>query len=271
MHLRAQNCLLCLLILAPFFLFPGHAFAQRAGATPSTGGSGLKVFVEEAGGIPVDELALVILTNMEGMNVQQGRTRGGYAEFRGLEGGSYKVQVIAASYDPAAEQVELDGRGVGIVTVTLKPASHVSQSTAAPGPPILAPKAKKELGKALEAMHASKLAEARNHLDAAYRLAPGNPEVNYIFGVYSIEANELAKAKDHLEKVLNFYPKHGGALRSLGIVFLQENKPPDAQPYLERAAEANLHPGLHTPYSQRRARAKVWLKSRSRKPNAPWS
>jgi tetratricopeptide (TPR) repeat protein len=252
MFFRALKHLLCLLILLCCSLFPASVLAQRPGPTPPTGGRGqtglgqlpsvgsanLKVFVKGADGAPVDQLALVMLTTGEGQNLQQATARGGYAEFTGVIAGSYNVEVVAPGYDRAVERLDLNGPGERVVAVTLKPASDGRQSTAPAGPPILAPKAKKELGKALEAMRAGKLPEARGHLDAAYHLAPGNPEVNYVFGIYSVETNDLAKAHTYLENVLNFYPKQVGALRSLGIVLLRENKPAEAATYLQRAVEA---------------------------------
>jgi tetratricopeptide (TPR) repeat protein len=252
MFFRALKHLLCFLILLCCPLFPASVLAQRPGPTPPTSGRGqtgigqlpsvgsanLKVFVKGADGAPVDQLALVILTTEEGQNLQQATAHGGYAEFTGVVAGSYNVEVVAPGYDRAVERLDLNGPGERVVVVTLKPISDGRQATAPASPPILAPKAKKELGKALEAMRAGKLLEARGHLDAAYHLAPGNPEVNYVFGIYSVETNDLAKAHTYFENVLNFYPKQVGALRSLGIVLLRENKPADAAAYLQRAVEA---------------------------------
>ena len=65
----------------------------------------------------------------------------------------------------------------------------------APGPPVLAPKAQKEPGKALEALRAGRLDEARTRLDAAYRLAPSHPDVNFLFGVYSSQTNDWPQAQ----------------------------------------------------------------------------
>jgi tetratricopeptide (TPR) repeat protein len=252
MFFRALKHLLCFLILLCCSLFPANVLAQRPGPTPPTSGRGqtgigqlpsvgsanLKVFVKGADGAPVDQLALVILTTEEGQNLQQATAHGGYAEFTGVVAGSYNVEVVAPGYDRAVERLDLNGPGERVAAVTLKPTSDGRQATAPAGPPILAPKAKKELGKALEAMRAGKLPEARGHLDTAYHLAPGNPEVNYVFGIYSVETNDLAKAHTYFENVLNFYPKQVGALRSLGIVLLRENKPADAAAYLQRAVEA---------------------------------
>ncbi len=99
--------------------------------------------------------------------------------------------------------------------------SHVFAQPAVPfppseEPPVLAPKLQKELGKALEALRADKPAEARSHLDAVYRSAPGDADANFLFGIYSAEMNDWVHAKSYWEKVLVLAPNHLSALLSLG-------------------------------------------------------
>src|SRR5437879_12766758 len=77
-------------------------------------------------------------------------------------------------------------------------------------PPVLAPKLQKELGKALEALRADKPAEARSHLDAVYRSAPGDADANFLFGIYSAEMNDWVHAKSYWEKVLVLAPNQIG-------------------------------------------------------------
>ena len=123
-------------------------------------------------------------------------------------------------------------------TLSLKPESSGPEATpVAQGPPILAPKAQKELGKALEALRASKFAEARAHLDVVYRLAPTHPDVNYLFGVYSSLVHDYQQAKTYWEKATAVYPQHQLAQISLSNELLRENKPEDAIPHLKKALE----------------------------------
>ena len=63
--------------------------------------------------------------------------------------------------------------------------------------PVLGSKLQKELGKALEALRANKPADARSHLDAVYRSAPGDAEANFLFGVYSSQMNDWRHAKGY--------------------------------------------------------------------------
>ncbi len=102
---------------------------------------------------------------------------------------------------------------------------------------VLAPKLQKELGKALEALQANKPAAARGHLDAVYRLAPGDADANFLFGFYSAEMNDWVQARSYWEKVLVLAPNHLGALLSLGNALMRDNKPADAVRYLNQAVE----------------------------------
>jgi Tfp pilus assembly protein PilF len=104
-------------------------------------------------------------------------------------------------------------------------------------PPVLVPKLQKELGKALEALQTNNPAQARGHLDVAFRLAPDDPNVNFLFGTYSEEINDWAVAKSYWQHALSVSPDHLNALLALGYALLREGKPAEAVFYLSRAAE----------------------------------
>src|SRR5207245_6151071 len=122
----------------------------------------------------------------------------------------------------------------------LAPCLGAQYSSLPPGEdhPILGPRLQKELGKALEALRADKPAEARSHLDAVYRSAPGDADANFLFGIYSAEMNDWVHAKSYWEKVLVLAPNHLSALLSLGGALMRENKSAEAAQYLNRAVEA---------------------------------
>jgi tetratricopeptide (TPR) repeat protein len=123
------------------------------------------------------------------------------------------------------------------VAADARRASDAERTAPAVAPAVLAPHAQKEIGKALEALRANKLHEARSHLDAAYRLAPTSADVNFIFGVYSSQANNFDRAKSYWKRTLELNPKHLSALLSLGDLLLREKNPDEALPLLKRAAE----------------------------------
>ncbi len=122
----------------------------------------------------------------------------------------------------------------------LAPCLGAQYSSLPPGEdhPILGPRLQKELGKALEALRANKPADARSHLDAVYRSAPGDADANFLFGVYSSQVNDWVHARSYWQKVLSLSPNHLGALLSLGGALMRESKPNDAAQYLNRAVEA---------------------------------
>jgi len=197
------------------------------------------VYVRDVDGGPISQMALVTVTKMSNQYWKQMTAQAGRASFDNVASGRYTVQVVAPGYVKAVEDVDVLGSGGSeLVYVTMKPESPVGE--AAPvvaGPPVLAPKAQKELGKALEALRASKFAEARAHLDAVYRLAPSHPDVNFLFGVYSSLINDWQQAKSYWEKAIAIYPQHLLAQVSLGDALLRENKPADAIPHLKKALE----------------------------------
>lgn len=120
------------------------------------------------------------------------------------------------------------------------PCAFAQYSSLPPGEdhPVLGSKLQKELGKALEALRSNKPSDARGHLDAVYRAAPGDSDTNFLLGVYSSQTNDWVRAKGYWEKVLSLSPNHLGALLSLGSVLMRESKPNEAAQYLHRAVEA---------------------------------
>src|SRR6267142_3249737 len=119
----------------------------------------------------------------------------------------------------------------------LAPSVLAQYSSLPPGEdhPILGSRLQKELGKALEALRANKPADARSHLEAVYRFAPGDADANFLLGVYSSEMNDWVHASNYWENVLAHSPSHLGALLSLSEALMRENKSAEAAEYLNRA------------------------------------
>jgi len=248
MAFRVLKSLATTLIGVGCLLLPASGLAQAppvqsSGGRPIGGAAAhpvrLIVHVLDVNGRPVSQLALVSVTRITDQYWQQMLAQAGQASFDNVTSGRYIVQVVAAGYEKAVEDVDVIGsEGKETVFVTLQPeSSRGGGATVVPGPPVLAPKAQKELGKAVEALRAGKLAEARTHLDAVYRLAPSHPDVNFLFGAYSSRVNNWPQAKSYWEKAIAFYPQHLLAQVSLSDALLRENKPADAIPHLKKALE----------------------------------
>jgi Carboxypeptidase regulatory-like domain len=123
--------------------------------------------------------------------------RGGHAEFSNIPVGRYTLEVIAAGYQKLTQSLDVSMAGQHEqVDVTLTPEA----STGAPSPstdgPVLAPNAQKELSKALEALRANKLDEAKKHLDKLSHAAPANPDVNYLWGMYYLDRKDWRRCRN---------------------------------------------------------------------------
>jgi len=228
-------------------------FAQRPvpnpGGAPRGGGSAspletgdptieLDIYVRGADGGPLEETAMVTLVAPTGQVSAQGTTLGGNIRFSGVAATQYTIQVVAAGYENTVK--ELDGYVAGYSRITIQmTAASNGEAGAGSSRILLAPKAQKELGKALEALRANKPDEARGHLEAAYRRAPNHPAVNYLYGVYFLQIKDQEKAKSYWTKTLEFDPKHVSALLSLSEALIREQKLPDAESYVKRAVEAD--------------------------------
>jgi len=245
-----------LLFAALFFslaFLSDAVFAQRPvpnpGGAPRGGGSAspletgdptieLDIYVRGADGGPLEETAMVTLVAPTGQVSAQGTTLGGNIRFSGVAATQYTIQVVAAGYENTVK--ELDGYVAGYSRITIQmTAASNGEAGAGSSRILLAPKAQKELGKALEALRANKPDEARGHLEAAYRRAPNHPAVNYLYGVYFLQIKDQEKAKSYWTKTLEFDPKHVSALLSLSEALIREQKLPDAESYVKRAVEAD--------------------------------
>ena len=254
MKIRVIRFLTAALVFGGCLLLPSAIRAQAPPVSPSGGRpapgsssagtellptSRLIVYVRDPDGSPVSRMALVTVTRITNQYWQQMTAQAGQASFDNVMSGRYVVQVIAPGYEKAVEEVEVSGNGgMEMVDISMKLESpNGGTSSAATGPPVLAPKAQKELAKAVEALRASKSADARAHLDAAYRLAPSNPDVNFLFGVYFSQMNDMQQAKSYWEKTVGIYPQHLLAQISLSDALLRENKPAEAIPHLKKGLE----------------------------------
>src|SRR2546421_665112 len=233
------------LILSLLFPPQGSKAAQRTAAQAQSAGgqvavTRLIVTVRDEGGATFICLATLTLQHLDSPVFSTGTTMGGQAIFDGLGPGEYTIVVSAPGYHAAAERISLThGSESEHAFVALKRDSGSSTVSAPQGPPALSPKLQKELSKAVGALQANKLEEAQRHLDAAYRLAPGNPEVNYIRGLLADRQGKLAAAQSSWEKTLSLDPKHGLTLQALATIMARKGDYPAAREYLERALQVD--------------------------------
>src|SRR5882672_12062289 len=232
--------LLCLIL-------PSHGLeaAQRTGTqAPSapglSEGARLTVYVRDENGSSFSGLAMVTLQHLTSQTLSTGPTSGGRAIFDELGPGEYTAVVDAPGYVTASERVNITlPNQQEQVIVTLKRDTGSLTVPSPAGPPVLSPKLQKELSKAVEALHANNLDAAQKHLDAAYRLAPSNPEVNYMRGLLADRQGNLASAQANWEKTIGLDPKHNLALLGLAAILARRADFAGAKGYLERVLQSD--------------------------------
>jgi len=119
---------------------------------------------------------------------------------------------------------------------------------------LLAPKAKKALEQASQALNADKLSEADKPVNEAVRLAPGNPDVLYMQGVLLLKRRQWSKAQEVLQKATQLDPAHAQALAALGMALCDQGKYYAALAPLEKALQLNPS----SPWDTRWALAKTY-------------
>ena len=106
-------------------------------------------------------------------------------------------------------------------------------------PPTLGRNIEKEVSKALEDLRADKPNGARKHLEKASHVAPSDPDVSYLWGMYYAQVQDFAKAKVYWETAVLLSPRHVFALDGLAQLALQDSDYAAATEYLLRASEAD--------------------------------
>lgn len=214
-------------LLVTIFLAAGAAAAQTGpAALPAIGGhGGSRVEVDIAAGSP-GASAQALVTLYQGFTNVPISSRlaeeGALATFTGLPAGSYTVVVAAAGFQPDREGVDVTGDDVLYqVQVTLRPLSGET-SGAMNLNPLLAPKARKELEDGRKALKNHDYDKARKNLNAAYRLAPGDPNVNFMMGMLALETKDLNEAQNYFLRATSLNPNHVPALVALGEARIEQ-------------------------------------------------
>jgi tetratricopeptide (TPR) repeat protein len=241
-----------LLVLSCAALLPGRLQAQGNGSgmvvsTPLSGGLirsiaivDLDLYIKGPNGTPLEGTAVVTLTKLSGEFYKQGTAKDGYVRINEAAQGEYNVLVVAPGFARVMKQIDAYAPGETLMkfTVQVQPAPEGEDAVTDKEFAALAPKAQKALSKAIESLRNNKLPDARGQLDTAYRVAPSSAEVNYLYGVYSLQMNNRVQAESYWTKALELHPKHFRALISLSQALLEDNKLPEALVYLDRAVKA---------------------------------
>lgn len=154
--------------------------------------------------------------------------------------GMYTVEASAPGYITQAETIEVALRNDQVLlNFSMRTLGDPLAKPVTDKPPLLAPKGQKELSKGLEELRANHVEEARKHLLNAQKLAPNNPDVNYLLGVIASQTGNAAQATTYWEKAVSAFPAHGFSLLALGEVKLSQGDLTKARSYLDQAVAAD--------------------------------
>jgi hypothetical protein len=141
----------------------------------------LTVFAE-SGKVRLDRQSVVKLNNQNTHTVTwQTTTDTSEAAFGDLPFGRYDVEVSAVGYLTEHKELEVIS---AFNTLRLEVILHRDPEAVELGvaDAAMPPKARKEAKRAVSALKSANLSEASKRLDAAYKLAPSNPDLNFLLG-----------------------------------------------------------------------------------------
>jgi tetratricopeptide (TPR) repeat protein len=182
----------------------------------------LSITIKEGSSQLIGPLVTVKLYRMGSLS-QQTTTTKGRAVFilNGL--GDYTIVADAIGYRSAQKEISVPIAVAAEDQITLQRDSR-AEALGSDARPLLAPKAKESMDKALEALKKNKLDDAERFLDEAAKLAPNHPDILYLQGVVFLQRNQPEKARGFLEKAAQVDPKNARVLSALGMAFVNESR-----------------------------------------------
>jgi tetratricopeptide (TPR) repeat protein len=204
------------------------------------GGAAIVVSVVDESGMPLEEQALVKLYGQETNTNTWGTTqKRAEVEFDSVATGDYQIEASAAGFQTTTQTVNImTPNGVFNVLVRLKRGSPGDNSNVKPSQ-LLAPKALKEAEKGLTGLKSGNLNDAQKHLDAAYKLAPTDADINFLLGLLYQQKKDAVQAEAYFVKATSFNPQNVRALTSLGQLLITKDDVNGAEVPLEKAVSVD--------------------------------
>lgn len=249
---RSSTRLFCPSILFVCLLV-ASAFAQRGGLNDpqhlnqtltvydTAAGTGVLIFSVYAEQInrQLDRQALVRLLhpsdNIATWQTTEDTSKG---VFSNIPFGNYEVEVSAVGYLTFRRDVQLltslRPSEIEVILHRDPSAGNLDLNDA-----VLPPKARKQAKHAISLLKSNNLAGAQKQLDAAYKLSPTNPDLNFLLGYLYFEKDDFAQASNYLGTAVSLNPHDVQALTLLGRAKLERQEYPAARSALEKAIVAD--------------------------------
>ena len=137
--------------------------------------------------------------------------------------GDFTITADAVGYRSAQKEISVPVAVEAEEEIILQRDSN-PEALGASGRPLLAPKAKEAMDKALTSLNENKLDQAEKQISEAATLAPNHPDVLYTQGVILLRRGQAQQAQTVLEKTTQIDPQNARAFTALGMAFMGENK-----------------------------------------------
>lgn len=195
----------------------------------------LSITVHDASGGDILATPANVKLYQNGMLSDQFSTSHGRAFFIPRTLGDYTIVAEASGYKSVQKEVSLVIPVKAEIDIYLQRNLAANESAGVPGKPILAPKAQEALSKGIQALREGQLGDAAKYINEAVKLAPGNPDVLYVQGVFYMKQHNWDLAQAVLEKSDQIEPNQPRALAALGMALCNQRKYDQAIPPLEKS------------------------------------
>lgn len=234
---RFATHLLCILAVSISIALPSaHSQESASQGTPRTERPEMAVTVRDTSGALITAAGTIKLYR-DGMPAGSVGLSRGRAYVGSVSFGSYTVVVDATGYKEAQRDVNVSISMRYEVDATLQRDSAPDAGAGMPAKPLLAPKAKEALDKALKALSKNKLSEADKYVNESLQLAPNHPDVLYVQGVLFLDQQKFPQAQSVLEKASQMDPSNAQALSALGMSLADQGKYELAVPPLQKSLQ----------------------------------
>ena len=198
------------------------------------------VSVREPTGMPLAGHAIVKLSSEKGVHLTVSTRDNSTATFPQMLPGEYDIEVTALGYKTTMEHASVFTGGTTCsVYVYLRNESEGSPEDRVPGGTIMTPRLQGEIDKGLEKMRRHQYDAARAQFEKARKLAPSNPDIQYLLGMVEYTQEHFDAARVKFQVALSIYPSHERSLLSLGELQLRTGDAAAAAETLEKAYQLN--------------------------------
>ncbi len=244
-----------LTVCALFLLIPPLRAQRPSGGNPTQGagrGAGpslpsggetpvdVNVSVREPSGMPLAGYAIVKLYTQGGLHLTASTQDNSTATFPRMGAGEYEVEVSALGYKTGTEHVSVfSGGSVCTVYIYLHSENESSAANTAPSGSVMTPRLQAEIDKGQDKMRRHQYDAARAQFEKAAKMAPGNPDIQYLLGMLEYTQEHFDAARIKFQAALSLNPSHERSLLSLGELQLRTGDPAGAAQTLEKAYQVN--------------------------------